>query len=133
MSSFAVGDRDVFIGLDAAAGAIYAVNRDNGHLDWQRSINEAVDRPVLVGSTVLVGSGTGGLHAIDAATGRALWRADVAGYSEGVVVTGGLAVVATRDARAAAGSGTAFVGAADPRLRAAPSPVVVRTDRPATG
>jgi len=116
MSGFAVGDRDVFIGLDAASGTVYAVNRDNGRVDWQRSIDEAVDRPALVGSTLFVGTGTGGLHAFDAATGEPLWRAAVTGYAEGVVVTGGLAVVATRDARDAPGSVTAFVGAADPRL-----------------
>jgi eukaryotic-like serine/threonine-protein kinase len=108
MSSFAVGDRDVYIGTDVGPGTLYAVARQTGAVTWQRPVPGPVDRPALVGDTVYVASGQGGLLALDTGTGRQRWAGTVDGYAEGVVLTGGLAVVASRDATDAPGTVTAF-------------------------
>ena len=110
MSSFAVGDRHVFIGTDVAPGVLYAVGRDTGTMSWQRPVPGLVDRPALVGDSVYIASGAGGVLAVDADTGRPRWAGDVDGYAEGVVVVGGLALVASRDAADATGAVTAFAG-----------------------
>jgi outer membrane protein assembly factor BamB len=60
---------------------------------------------------VYVASGTGGLLALDANTGEQRWARELDGYAEGVVLTGGLALVASRDAPDAAGAVTAFANA----------------------
>jgi outer membrane protein assembly factor BamB len=112
MSSFAVGDRDVFIGADVAPGVLYAVARDTGTVSWQRPVPGPVDRPAVVGDTVYVASGAGGVLALDAYTGQRRWAGEVAGHAEGVVLTGGLALAASRDAPDATGAVTAFAGGA---------------------
>lgn len=108
MSSFAVGARTVLIGTDTAPGTLYAVAHDTGTVSWQRPVPGPVDRPALAGDTVYVASGAGGLLALDANTGERRWAHEVDGYAEGVVVTGGLALVPSRDAPDAAGTMTAF-------------------------
>ncbi|HEV7708278.1 MAG TPA: PQQ-binding-like beta-propeller repeat protein [Asanoa sp.] len=110
MSSFALGDRAVFVGTDDTPGTLFAVDRHTGSVLWQRPVPGPVDRPVLVGGAVLVASGGGGLLALDAATGAERWSAPVDGYAEGVTVTGGLALVSARDATDAPGTVTAFAG-----------------------
>jgi outer membrane protein assembly factor BamB len=120
MASFAVGDEDVFIGLDAAPGTLYAVGRDTGTVRWQAAVDGAVDRPVVVGGFVYVAAGPGGLHAYDIASGRPQWSAFVDGYSEGVIVTGGIALVASREAPDAPGLLTAFVDPTDTRAAGTP-------------
>jgi len=75
----------------------------------------AFSRPALVDDVVYVAAGPGGLHAFDVATGHELWSAAVDGWSEGVVLTDGIALVASRDAPDAPGTITAFVGRNDPR------------------
>jgi outer membrane protein assembly factor BamB len=110
MSSFAVGDRDVFIGTDVSPGVLYAVARDTGTLSWQRPVAGTVDRPALVGDTLYVASGPGGVLALDSSTGQRRWEREVDGYAEGVVLTGGLALVASRNATDATGALTAFSG-----------------------
>jgi outer membrane protein assembly factor BamB len=108
MSSFAVGDRSIFIGTDQAPGLLYAVARDTGALEWRSPVPGPVDRPALAGDTVYLASGVGGLLAIDADTGERRWTRAVDGYAEGVVLTSGLALVASRDARDSTGAVTAF-------------------------
>jgi eukaryotic-like serine/threonine-protein kinase len=110
MSSFAVGERHVFIGTDVAPAVLYAVARDTGTVSWQRPVPGPVDRPALVGDAVYIASGAGGLLAVDVDTGQPRWARDVDGYAEGVVVVGGLALVASRDAADATGVVTAFAG-----------------------
>lgn len=115
MAAFAVGQHDVLIGVDAAPGTLYAIDRVTGQLHWQSAIAGAVDRPALVGDVVYVAAGPGGFHAFDLATGDELWSAAVDGYSEGVVLTDGIALVASRDAPNAPGTITAFIARNDPR------------------
>jgi outer membrane protein assembly factor BamB len=110
MSSFALGDRAVFVGTDDTPGTLFAVDRHTGAVLWQRPVPGPVDRPALVGGAVFVASGGGGLLALDAATGASRWSAPVDGYAEGVTVTGGLALVSARDATDAPGTVTAFAG-----------------------
>lgn len=114
MSSFAVGDRAVVIGTDTAPGRLYAVARDTGTVSWERPVPGPVDRPALAGDTVYVASGAGGLLAHDVNTGERRWASGVGGHAEGVVLTGGLALVASRDAPDAAGAVTAFAGTEQP-------------------
>ncbi len=108
MSSFAVGERAVFIGTDVTPGRLYAVARDTGEIDWERPVPGPVDRPALAGDTVYVASGAGGLLALDTENGHVRWAHAVGGYAEGVVLTGGTALVASRDDEDAAGAVTAF-------------------------
>jgi outer membrane protein assembly factor BamB len=117
MSSFAVGDRDVFIGTDVGPGTLCAIARSTGTISWQRPVPGPVDRPALVGDTLYLASGQGGLLALDIGTGRQRWAEAVDGYAEGVVLTGGLAVVASRDATDAAGTVTAFTDSPAVRCR----------------
>ena len=108
MAAFAVSAHDVVVGSDNDEGVVFDLDRATGRIQWQSVLGTAIDRPVIVGSTVYVGTGTGGLHALALATGHELWKVDVAGFSEGVVVTGGSAFVTTHDAPDAPGSVTAF-------------------------
>lgn len=115
MAAFAVGEDDVFIGVDSAPGTLYAIDRNSGQIHWKAAIDGAVDRPALVADVLYIAAGPGGLHAFDVSTGRALWGAPVDGFSEGVVLTAGIALVAARDAPGAPGTITAFVANSDPR------------------
>jgi outer membrane protein assembly factor BamB len=108
MSSFAVGDRDVFIGTDITPGVLYAVARDTGKVSWQSAVPGPVDRPALAGGVVYVASGAGGVLTLDSDTGERRWAHKIDGYAEGVVLTGSLALVASRNAADATGAVIAF-------------------------
>ncbi|GAB3828750.1 PQQ-binding-like beta-propeller repeat protein [Dactylosporangium cerinum] len=108
MSSFAVSAHDVYIGTDTTPGTLYAVAVGTGKVTWQQPVPGPVDRPTLVDDALYLASGQGGLLALDTGTGRRRWTAPVDGYAEGVVLTGGMALVAARDATDAPGTLTAF-------------------------
>ncbi len=62
-------------------GTMVALRRDNGSLAWSTSLKGEADRfvdvdatPIIIGNTVFVASSSGGVYAIDKATGLVRWR-----------------------------------------------------------
>ncbi|HET7901360.1 MAG TPA: PQQ-binding-like beta-propeller repeat protein, partial [Candidatus Nanopelagicales bacterium] len=108
LAAFAVTAHDVIVGSDTDQGVVYDLDRADGRIRWRSAIGTAVDRPAVVGDTVYVGTGRGGLHALDLVAGQERWEVPVPGYSEGVVVTGGVAFVSSHDAPDGPGSIAAF-------------------------
>ena len=111
LASFALADSDIVIGADSPAGDLYRVDGDTGSVLWHVRNPGAIDRPVVVDGLLYVGTGRGGLNIYEFQSGALVGHADVDGYAEGVVVTGGVALVVARAPADAPGSITAFTSA----------------------
>jgi eukaryotic-like serine/threonine-protein kinase len=83
---------DGLVLVTAWDGSVHAIVRSTGKRAWRvptgpdarlawgyESGDNWTSSPTVVGTTVLVGSGDGGLYALDLATGRRLWRAATGG------------------------------------------------------
>ena len=59
----------------AASGAVYAVDRSDGHLLWTFMADAKITgSPSIAGQTLYVGDAEGGLYGIDTFTGETVWR-----------------------------------------------------------
>ena len=85
------------------SGRVIAVRARDGKTLWTFSCGVSESSPLVVGSTVYVGSQDGRLYALDARTGRARWSFQTAGKIKG---------------GAAFADGTVFVGSYDGRVYA---------------
>ena len=92
------GDR-VFLSVANPNGAIYALDRGNGHQIWERPLAGDLQAiPVVAGDAVYV-AGTEGIVAVDKATGAVRWSWPLGPVlGAGLAVTGGLVIATTRDA-----------------------------------
>ena len=77
-----------------ANGALVALRRDNGSLAWSTSLKGDADRfvdvdatPVILDTTLYASSSSGGVYAIDKATGRTLAQINVPEFSSYVMMT----------------------------------------------
>jgi outer membrane protein assembly factor BamB len=103
-----VTDDAVYFACDN--GYLFKVNRTDGEEVWRYDLGDARvsrvlphpevydwdwhgPRPLVAGGVVYVGSGDGGLHAVDAAGGTRRWRADTGGRIRGGAALDGERVV----------------------------------------
>ena len=104
----------VFAG--SPSGRLYAINAADGRLGWSthpvEKTNTTVFQPIVAGDLVVAGYSTfgtpvtGGLLAVDRATGRERWRREfppfasgATGFGGGPLATGDLVVAASGDGR----------------------------------
>jgi outer membrane protein assembly factor BamB len=115
------GDR-VFVALGSHAGGVHALALETGEELWGAGVpGELQAMPVVAGDTVYVGGARSGLTALDATTGAVRWTMALEGTTDGgIVVTGGLVIVAMKEV-GGAGRVIALADPTDPRLAARPS------------
>ncbi len=123
------GDR-VFLLVANPNGAIYALDRGNGHQIWERPLAGDLQAiPVVAGDAVYV-AGTEGIVAVDKATGAVRWSWPLGPVlGAGLAVTGGLVIATTRDAHGG-GRVMALADPTDPRLAARPSASAAASNSP---
>jgi outer membrane protein assembly factor BamB len=102
-------------------GEVVALAVGNGKLRWRRHIGASETSPVVVGRRLYVGDWLGNVYALDARTGRVLWRTNLRGAVKGgVAASGNRLYVGAYNGHVyalAAGSGrVVWRGAGDPRL-----------------
>jgi DNA-binding beta-propeller fold protein YncE len=112
----------VFVALGSDAGGVHALALKTGEPLWGAGVpGELQMIPVVAVDTVYVGGARAGLTALDATTGVVRWTVPLEGTTDGgIVVTGGLVIVATEEV-GGAGRVIALADPADPRLAARPS------------
>ncbi|HSL75606.1 MAG TPA: PQQ-binding-like beta-propeller repeat protein [Candidatus Limnocylindrales bacterium] len=115
------GDR-VFVALGSHTGGVHALALETGEPLWGVGVpGELQMIPVVAGDTVYVGGARAGLTALDATTGAVRWTVPLEGTTDGgIVVTGGLVIVASEE-MGGAGRVIALADPADPRLAGGPS------------
>jgi outer membrane protein assembly factor BamB len=96
----------------AMGGTIMALNTANGATVWSHPLSSSPVKstPVLLGSTLYVGSTDGVLYALDAATGQEQWRVDTgSAITTDLVNEFGVLYFANAGSGTAAGPAPAFV------------------------
>ncbi|MEO6399142.1 MAG: PQQ-binding-like beta-propeller repeat protein [Tepidiformaceae bacterium] len=79
------------------SGGVAAVDPKNGHELWRVGTAAQAFPAVLVGDTVVFGTGDGTVFGLDASTGRTLWQKIFAGIPFQVLTAGSTVVVADAD------------------------------------
>jgi outer membrane protein assembly factor BamB len=82
-------------------GRVVAFSAGHGKIHWQRTIGPSESSPLLIGDRLYVGDWNGDVWALDADSGRVLWRKHLGGAIKGAI---------------ASAAGRLYVGAYDGRV-----------------
>jgi outer membrane protein assembly factor BamB len=104
----AVAGRVAYVQSDA--NTLYALDRESGRVIWRRSLGKTMpfvsaypesgladywaSSPMLYDGVLYIGGGDGAVHAVDAATGRDLWKRQTGGRVRATPATDGTLVFA---------------------------------------
>ena len=85
--------------LAAYSGVVYAINSNDGTIEWTYSTNETLNSsPIVQDNKVFVAGWAGGLYSIDTMTGTLLWRTKVGEvYRTDFAANGGMLYIFSRD------------------------------------